>query len=60
MFLFRTQENRRPGVIPQVVYKNKEHDRPKTNPWGTPDNTGTDLRLDYLKLLVESAQRATS
>ena len=29
------QANRRPDVIPQVIYQNK------ADPWGTSDNTGT-------------------
>ena len=33
---------------------------PKTDPWGTPDKTGLDLRLDRLKLLVDCAQRDMS
>ena len=35
------QANRRPDVVRQVIYKNKEPDHPKTDPWGTPDSTGT-------------------
>ena len=34
--------------------------RNKTDPWGTPDNTGTVSNLDHLILPVECAQRAMS
>ena len=37
----REQANRRPDVIRQVVYKNKERIGPKTDPWNTADSTGT-------------------
>ena len=30
----------------------------KTDPWGTPDRTGLNLRLGHLTPLSESAQRA--
>ena len=55
------QANRRPDVIRQVVYKNKEQDRSLNRPlWVHGITLGLDLRLDHLKLLVECAQRATS
>ena len=38
----REQANRRPDVIRQVIYKKRNRIGLKTEPWGTPNNTGTE------------------
>ena len=46
------QANQRSDIIRQIIYKDEEQD----DPWIT---LGLDLRLDYLKLLVECAETVT-